>query len=173
MNIEDPVILLVDDSLNDRLLMRIVLERAGFVQPLQIAGDGAEAIAYLGGDGIYGDRHRYPLPTVLLLDLNMPGKSGFEVLEWIRQQPMLRRIRVNILSASGRQEDIDRAFDLGANSYLIKPAKLDELSHLAQTLVAWLKLSQFPTLTAGRETAPSQSAPPALADDGPRLLRHG
>jgi CheY-like chemotaxis protein len=173
MIVEDPVIMLVDDSLNDRLLMRIVLERAGFVQPLQFASDGEETIAYLRGDGIYHDRKRHPLPTVLLLDLNMPGTNGFEVLEWIRKQPMLRRIRVNILSASGRQEDIDRAFDLGANSYLIKPAKLDELTHLAKTLVTWLKLSQFPTLTDGSETAPADSASAMRAEDQPRLQRHG
>jgi CheY-like chemotaxis protein len=153
MIVEDPIILLVDDSLNDRMLMRMVLERAGFVQPLQFARDGEETIAYLRGDGAYSDRNQYPLPTVLLLDLNMPKKNGFEVLEWIRQQPLLGRIRVNILSASGRQVDIDRAFDLGANSYLVKPTKFDELTHLAKTLVAWLKVSQFPTLAGANEQA--------------------
>jgi CheY-like chemotaxis protein len=153
MIVEDPVILLVDDSLNDIMLMRLVLERAGFVQPLQFARDGEETIAYLRGDGPFGDRKLFPLPTVLLLDLNMPKKNGFEVLEWIRKQPLLGRIRVNILSASGRQEDIDRAFDLGANSYLVKPTKLDELAHLAKTLVAWLKVSQFPTLDGVNESS--------------------
>jgi len=143
MKIEDPIVLLVDDSENDALLMRTVFSRAGFVQPLQFAHDGDEAIAYLRGDGVYGDRNRHPLPTTMLLDLNMPRRNGFEVLAWIRQQPDLKRLRVDILSASSRPQDIERAYDLGANSYLVKPGNLDGLLHMAKTLVAWLKLGHF------------------------------
>ena len=143
MTIEDPIVLLVDDSENDALLMRTVFERAGFVQPLRFARDGDEAIAYLRGDGAYGNRRQFPLPTVVLLDLNMPRKNGFEVLEWIREQPAFRRLRVYIMSASGRADDIQRVYDLGANSYLIKPGTLDGLMHLAKTLISWLKLSHF------------------------------
>ena len=143
MMIEDPIVLLVDDSKDDALLMRTVFERAGFVQPLRLVGDGDQAIAYLRGDGIHTDRVHSPLPTVVLLDLNMPRKNGFEVLSWIRQQPALKRLRVYILSASSRTEDIQRAYDLGANSYLVKPGNLTGLMHMAKTLVAWLKLSQF------------------------------
>jgi len=143
MTIEDPQVLIVDDSENDALLMRTVFQRAGFVQPLRFARDGDEAIAYLRGDGLYGDRSRYPLPTAVLLDLNMPRKNGFEVLEWIRQQPVLKRLRVYILSASSRPEDIERAYDLGANSYLVKPGNLDGLLTLARCLIGWLKLSHY------------------------------
>lgn len=143
MMIEDPIVLLVDDSKDDALLMRTVFERAGFVQPLRFAGDGEKAIAYLSGHGVHRDRSQFPLPTVVLLDLNMPRKNGFEVLEWIRQQPTLKRLRVYILSASSRTEDIRRAYDLGANSYLVKPGNLTGLMHMAKTLVAWLKLSHF------------------------------
>lgn len=143
MMIEDPIVLLVDDSKDDALLMRTVFERAGFVQPLRFAGDGEQAIAYLSGEGIYRDRTQSPLPTVVLLDLNMPRKNGFEVLQWIRQQPTLKRLRVYILSASSRTEDIRRAYDLGANSYLVKPGNLTGLMHMAKTLVAWLKISHF------------------------------
>ena len=84
MMIEDPIVLLVDDSKNDAMLMRTVFERAGFVQPMRLAVDGDDAIAYLRGDGRYGDRKLFPLPTTVLLDLNMPRKDGFEVLDWIR-----------------------------------------------------------------------------------------
>ncbi len=143
MTIEHPIVLLVDDSVNDTLLMRTVFDRAGFVEPLRFARDGDEAIAYLRGDGTFADRKKFPFPTVVLLDLNMPRKNGFEVLEWIRQQPALKRLRVYPLSASSRPEDISRAYDLGANSYLVKPGNLDGLMHMATALVAWLKLSHF------------------------------
>ena len=140
---EDPIILLVDDSEIDVMLMRAVFERASFAPLLQFARGGEEAIAYLGGDGAYRDRAQFPLPTAVLLDLNMPRKDGFEVLAWIRQQPAFKQLRVYVLSASSRAEDIQRSYDLGANSYLVKPGNLDGLMHLTKTLVAWLKLSQF------------------------------
>ena len=143
MTIEDPIVLIVDDSENDTRLMHTVFERAGFVQPLRFARDGEAAIGYLRGDGAYADRKQFPLPTVVLLDLNMPRINGFEVLDWIRQQPALKRLRVYIMSASSRAEDIQRVYDLGANSYLVKPGTLDGLMHLAKTLIAWLKLTHF------------------------------
>ncbi len=83
-----------------------------------------ETTAHLRGAGAYSDRKLFPLPTVVLLDLNMPKENGLEMLEWIRKQPRLGRIRVSILSASGRQEDVDRAFDLGANSSLVKISQI-------------------------------------------------
>ena len=143
MLVEDPIVLVGDDYENDALLVRIVFERAGFAAPLQFAHDGEEVIAYLRGEGAFADRALFPLPTVLLLDLNLPQKSGFEVLAWIRQQPGLKRLHVFILSASNRKEDIQRAYELGANSYLIKSGNMDELMVLAKCLLAWLRLSHF------------------------------
>ncbi len=155
MMIEDPIVLLVDDSKNDAMLMRTVFERAGFVQPMRFAVDGDDAIAYLRGDGRYGDRKLFPLPTTVLLDLNMPRKNGFEVLDWIRHQPALRRLRVYILSASSRAQDIERAYDLGANSYLVKPGNLDGLLEMAKCLVAWLRISHFaPVAEASNSSVP-------------------
>ncbi len=154
MMVEDPVVLLVDDSANDSFLMRHAFERAGFVQPLRFVSSGDEAIAYLRGDGRFHDRTQYPLPTTVLMDLNMPGKNGFEVLDWIRHQPQLRRLQVYILSASSRQVDIDRAYDLGANSYLVKPGNLSGLVHLAQCLIAWLKLGHFAPLSETESAEP-------------------
>jgi len=143
MLIDDPIVLLVDDSEDDALLVRRVFERVGFVSPLYVVGDGDAVIAYLDGTGAYEDRTKFPLPTVVLLDLNMPRKNGFEVLAWIRQQPGLKRLRVYILSASSQPADIQRAYDLGANSYLVKPSTLDELTTMIQGLLAWLRLSHF------------------------------
>lgn len=143
MLIEDPTVLLVEDSDNDAVLVRIVFERSGFVQPIHILNYGEEVIAYLKGDGEFADRKKFPLPAAVLLDLNLPKKNGFEVLEWIRRQPEHRRLCVYILSASSREEDIQRAYDLGANSYLVKPSTLDELTVVAKGLLAWLRLSHF------------------------------
>jgi CheY-like chemotaxis protein len=154
MMIEDPIVLLVDDSVNDARLLRAVFERAGVVEPLRSAQDANEAIAYLRGDGAYADRLHFPLPTALLLDLNMPGQNGFELLEWIRQEPSLKRLRVFILSASTRAEDIERAYDLGASSYLVKPRNLDGLMHLAKSLIGWLKLNHFAPLIDASEERP-------------------
>ena len=151
MTTENPIILLVDDSENDTLLMRITFENSGFVEPLRCVSDGEEAIAYLRGDGGYGDRTQFPFPTVVLLDLDMARKDGFDVLEWIRQRPGLTGLRVYILSASGAAANIQRAYALGANSYLVKPSNLDGLMHLAKCLVAWLKLSHFAPPIDGSE----------------------
>ena len=141
---DNPVVLLVDDSETDALLMSAAFQRAGFVEPLRFVNDGQEMISYIQGDGRYADRALFPVPTVVLMDLKMPYKSGFEVLEWIRRQPQFKRLRVYILSASNEPEDIARAYDLGANSYLVKPSNLDALSQMAKYLLTWLKVSHFP-----------------------------
>ena len=85
--------------------------------------DGSKAILYLEGKGVYADRDTYPIPDMILLDLKMPRINGFEFLEWLRSKgPEDHRIiPVVVMSSSGLKEDIDRAYRLGANSYLVKP----------------------------------------------------
>jgi len=146
MTIEDPIVLLVDDQADAAELMRIVFARSGFVNSLRFSSDGEQAIAYLRGDTGSDNYKQSGLPTVVLLDLNMPRKNGFEVLEWIRQQPALNQLCVCILSASSQPADIARAYDLGANAYLVKPGNLAGLTHLATNLLAWLRLVQFAPL---------------------------
>lgn len=137
-------ILLVDDSENDLALMRIAFKKAGFNSPLQEVHNGEEAIAYLQGDGPYSDRDKFPLLTVMLLDLNMPMKNGFDVLTWVRTQPALKRLSIIVLSASMRIEDVERAYDLGANSFLVKPTDLNELVNMLRVLRDWLQINHFP-----------------------------
>lgn len=149
MTNEDPLVLLVDDLDNDGHLMRVVFQRAGYVQPLRFAPGGEEAIAYLRGDDGACNYKESGMPVAVLLDLNMPRVNGFQVLEWIRQQPGLRQLRVYILSASSRSEDIEHAYALGADSYFVKPSNLAELTHFAQSLLAWLRLSHFAPAPAG------------------------
>ena len=137
-------VLLVDDSENDLFLTRTAFKSAGVNYPLQEAHNGEDAIAYLKGEYSYGDRTKYPMPAVMLLDLNMPLKNGFDVLAWVRTQPDLKRLSVIILSASMRTADVERAFDLGANSFLLKPSALGELIVMIRCLRDWLQYNHFP-----------------------------
>jgi len=152
MVMEPPVVLLVDDSETAAMLMRVVFRQGGFAQPLRCAVDGEDAIAYLQGEGCYHDRAQYPLPTLVLMDLHMPRKNGFETLKWIRRQPAFRRLQVYILSGSSHSEDIELAYDLGANSYLVKPSSLDGLLQFARSLELWLKhIHVVPLPPVGRD----------------------
>ena len=143
---EYQTILLVDDSVNDLMLLRLAFQKAEFKNQLQIVHNGEDAIAYLKGEGDYSDRSQYPLPAVMLLDLNMPMKNGFDVLTWVRAQPVLKRLTIIILTASMRTEDVERAFDLGATSYLVKPSKIDGLIDMVRCLHDWLEINHFPPL---------------------------
>ncbi|HEX3720755.1 MAG TPA: response regulator [Verrucomicrobiae bacterium] len=139
-------ILLVDDSDNDLDLMRIAFGKAKFTNPLQAVHNGEEAIAYLKGEGVYSDRSQYPLPAVILLDLNMPRKSGFDVLNWVRTQPKLKRVCIIILTASLRMEDVERTHELGATAFLVKPTTLEQLTITIRRLREWLEINHFPPL---------------------------
>ena len=114
-------VLYVEDEENDALFMRRAFSQAGMEQALNIVKDGPTAIDYLAGNGPYADRLKHPFPKVVLLDLNLPTISGFDVLEWIRSQPQLAQLPVVIFSSSVRPEDKTRAIRLGATDYLEKP----------------------------------------------------
>jgi CheY-like chemotaxis protein len=143
---ERQTILLVDDSENDLFLLRAAFKKANYHCPLQEVRNGEEAITYLKGEGPYADRNKSPLPTVILLDLNMPKKDGFEVLAWVRAQPGLKRLAIIIMTASMRPQDLERAFDLGATSFLVKPSNLEALAGMMRCLCDWIKINRFPPL---------------------------
>ena len=140
-------ILLVEDDPNDIILIKRAFEKANITNPLQVVENGEEAISYLDGKGRYGDREKYPLPILILLDLKLPRKSGHEVLEWLRQQPGLKRLTVVVLTSSQQSSDINRAYDLGANSYLVKPVTFDTLVEVVKNLnFYWVILNENPIL---------------------------
>ena len=114
-----PTLLYVEDEENDVLFMRRALDRAGVKVDLRTACDGDAAVAYFAAKPPRADN---PLPDLVLLDLNLPARSGFDVLEWIRGQPDLRAIPVVVFSSSARVEDRERARLLGADDYMVKPA---------------------------------------------------
>jgi CheY-like chemotaxis protein len=106
---------------------------------LQHAADGDQAIAYLNGAGAFTDRKEYPFPDLVLLDLKMPRLDGFEVLEWIRSNPLTMSLPVVVLAGSSFRADIRRALELGANSYAAKPGKFEELQVLIDQIAdVWL-----------------------------------
>jgi CheY-like chemotaxis protein len=150
MSAREGVILLAEDDPNDVLLIRRAFQRTQVANPLQVVRDGEEAVGYLSGQGPFADRERHPLPVLMLMDLKMPRKSGLEVLEWVRQQPGLKRLPITVLTSSNQGPDVNRAYELGANSYLVKPAGFDSLLELVKNLdMYWLILNEKPELNAG------------------------
>lgn len=145
---ESQTVLLVEDDPNDVLLIRRAFDRARLLNPLQVVPDGEQTIAYLSGAGEYADRERYPYPVLMLLDLKLPRKSGFEVLQWLRAQPGLKRLPVVVLTSCSNGPDINRVYELGANSYLVKPVRFEDLLQMVQTLhLFWMVLNQKPDLS--------------------------
>ena len=140
---ERQTILLAEDNDDDVLIMRSAFERAAIANPLQVVNDGEQVLEYLAGQGAYADRSQFPLPIILLLDLKMPKQGGLEALEWLRQQPTFKCLTVHILTASSRAADVQRAGELGANAYLIKPSRFNDL---VEMLKAWHTLAKFQAL---------------------------
>lgn len=138
-------ILVAEDNEDDLFLLQHACDRAGFRNPLHAVRDGEQALAYLRGEGAYADRAKYPFPVLVLLDIKMPGMSGLEVLSTIRLDSRFKRLVVIVLSSSKEEKDINRAFDLQANSYLVKPDRAEAMYNIAQNLKSfWLSMNHFP-----------------------------
>jgi CheY-like chemotaxis protein len=143
--LERAVILLVDDWEDDIFLIRRALEKGNVPNPIHVVTRGEEAIAYLKGEDKYANRDEYPLPGLILLDLKMPGMDGFEVLKWIRRQPGLSSIRVIVLTSSNRIRDVNEAYHIGANSFLVKPTDFEQFAATCKLINEyWLKTDQEP-----------------------------
>ncbi len=141
-------ILLAEDDQNDVMLIKRAFSKSRIVNPIVCVENGEDAVAYLRGDGQYAERQQHPLPFMLLLDLKLPRLSGHEVLQWLRGQPLLKRLPVVVLTSSREPVDINRAYELGANSYLVKPVVFEEFAALMRQLqVYWLMLSEQPDIS--------------------------
>ena len=123
-------ILVAEDDLTDAYFFQRAFKRAGIPVMLHLVRDGQEVIDYLQGEGQFADRTAHPLPQLVLLDLKMPRLDGFEVLEWVRKQPAFNGLQIVIFSSSGEPRDMNRAYGLGANWYLVKPHSMAELTEL-------------------------------------------
>lgn len=141
------IILLVEDNPNDARLVARAFERAGVESAVRHVHDGEEAIAYLAGIGQFGDRNRYPIPAVILLDLGLPKFNGYQLMLWLRTQNEIKRIPVVVLTDSADSESINRAYDAGANSYLVKPGAPEEVTALIERMRSyWTEFNQRPRL---------------------------
>ena len=139
------VILIVEDREDDILLMRKAFDKASLPNPITIVRDGEEALAYLSGEGKYASRDEYPLPALVLLDLKLPRMDGFEVLTWIRKQEGIRGIPVVVLTSSSQLRDVNRAYELGANSFFVKELDFQNSVDLSRLLNRyWLQKALKP-----------------------------
>ncbi len=127
-------ILLVENNQDDILLILRAFQRGGVKRRLQVVTSGRDAVAYLQGTPPYGDREKYQLPALVLLDIKMPGMDGFEVLQWIRRHEKLFGLPVVMLTALDRISDANQAYHLGANSFLVKPLDFENAAELARSL---------------------------------------
>ena len=142
---ESQVFLLIEDNDNDSVLLKKAFARGNLLNPLHIMRSGEEAMEYLKGEGRFSNRAEYPLPSVVLLDLNLPGISGFEVLQWIRAQPGINKLRVIVLTSSESIHDVNLAYRLGANSFLVKPMDVDHLCRMTEAISGyWVWLDHAP-----------------------------
>ena len=141
----DHCILLVEDSADDVKLLKRAMRKAAVSCPVHVVADGHKAIEYLDDAGAYADRHAFPLPTLVLLDLKLPRRSGFEVLEYLRAHAMLKKTIVVVLTGSSESRDIANAYTRGANSYLVKPIKPGQMDHLVNRVKEyWLDTNRPP-----------------------------
>lgn len=127
-------ILLVEDNSDDVFFMRRACKSVGLQNPLHVVEDGNKAIDYLAGNGQFADRAAFPLPCVMLLDLKLPGKSGLEVLGWIQERPEFVTSVVIVLTTSREPRDIQEAYRLGANAYLVKPTSPTQLVEVVSSI---------------------------------------
>lgn len=154
------LILLIEDDADEIHLMKRALSKAGLVNPLHVITHGSEVIPYCEGKGEYADRSRFPLPGLIFLDLKLPGISGLYLLAWIKGNPDFRHIPVVLFTSSDDPEDLRRAYQFGANSYLIKPMDFEEFVEMIKvTGTYWISLNSTPTTVRRRKSTASHRAP--------------
>ena len=161
-----PIILAVDDDPNDLMFLSSAFTFIGRPQSIQSVCGGGEAIAYLNGEGVYGDRALHPYPNCILTDLKMPGIDGFDLLEFLRRKPDSALIRTVVLSGSQDQDDIKKAYELGAGGYLVKPSSTLDLRKIVKTLHDFWILCERPERIQTDERCPASGCK-KLGDDIP------
>lgn len=139
------VYLIAEDDRDTQLLIQRAFKQADLASPLFFTNDGQHTMDYLQGREEYADRSRFPMPAILLLDLKMPFRDGFDVLRWIRAQPRLRKLVVIMFSGSSLESDVEEAFNLGVNSFVMKPVSFSELLQVIMAIHHyWFGCNHFP-----------------------------
>jgi CheY-like chemotaxis protein len=152
------LVLVAEDNPDDALLLRRALDKAGIVARVKIVSDGEEMLLYLQGRGAYANRNTSPMPSIIILDLKMPRKSGLEVLQWISENPDVSVVPTIVLSASNLEQDVRAAYDHGANTYFVKPTTFEELVETMRMLENyWKKAAKIRPIEPA--TGPSAKRP--------------
>lgn len=147
-----PHLLLVEDDENDVFFLRRALQSAGANVHLHIATDGRQALDYLHGRNGFEDRALHPLPSLVLLDLKVPYVSGLDVLRQLRADPKLRKLIVVVFTSSSLDSDVVQAYEIGANSFLVKPSRLEEQKEVAALIVRyWLHVNLPPPIKSASD----------------------
>lgn len=131
------ILLVAEDDATDAFLLDRAMKKSGGGMQMHRVATGDELIQYLQGVGRYSDRTQFPLPDAVLLDLKMPGKDGFSVLQWRLAEKTAKLLPVIVFSSSSLATDIARAYELGASSYVVKPSNPARLHDFAQALKTW------------------------------------
>ena len=146
MDTEAPILIAEDDQ-NDAFIIKRALIEAGATCPIHFCKDGVEVRAYLRGEGAYGDRTQFALPWLLISDLKMPRMDGLELLKWLRGNSEFGFIPTIMLSASGHFSDIETAYRLGANSYLVKPSSYHTLVQMMKLALGYWEMCHRPQVS--------------------------
>lgn len=140
-------ILHVEDSEDDQFFLKRAFAAAGIENTIHFVEDGQKAIDYLSSQGDYKDRQKYPTPCIVILDLKLPKVHGLEVLRWIRSHKEFKSVVVVILSSSPLRNDVDIAYDIGVNSFLVKPLKAEQMTRIARLIKDyWIETNEFPSV---------------------------
>jgi CheY-like chemotaxis protein len=150
-------ILVVDDDKNDQRLIETAFERVGVTDFIYCANDGAEAIAYMSGEGTFADREKYPYPAFILTDLKMPGKNGMDVLEFLAANPEWSVVPTIVFSSSSDHDDVRKCYTLGASAYHVKPSNFVELRELLKLIYAYWTRCEVPEVDVTGKQLPTES----------------
>ncbi|PAW77628.1 MAG: hypothetical protein B9S32_10115 [Verrucomicrobia bacterium Tous-C9LFEB] len=136
---EPRIILMVEDNDDDAFITSRAFNSAQVDVTIKRAEDGQSAMDYLEGGGVYADRKTYPLPDIVLLDLKLPRKSGLEVLQWVRKHPTLHPMVILVLTSSSERADVEAAYQLHVNAYVVKPTSINHMVDIARHIHSfWL-----------------------------------
>lgn len=158
-NLDSKIILIVEDFEDDAKLLEMLLVNAGILNHVRTALSAEEAITYLHGVPPYSNRAIHPLPSVIFVDLKLPGIDGFEFLRWLRAHPELKGAFIVVLSATGDLMSVQTAYALGANTFLIKPCRPADLENLVACYPNFWNRTMVPPISQPQESAPPTNPP--------------
>lgn len=140
-------VLVVDNNPDDAHFTTLALQRVGVITPVRAVTDAEQAFNYLSGQGDFREAESRPMPALVLLELQLPSNTGLELLSWLRRQPVLKRLPVVVLTSAKELSQVNRAYELGCNSYLVKPSSFNALLVMMQGLVQyWFSFNETPEL---------------------------